>query len=92
MPVAHVFHIGVLGAVELVAGDADPLLDEHALGDTYWVRAAEEFTHLLFDWFYFIFTGASLHFTLMGERGYVARQWASEIDGMGVGAAPTTAR
>jgi hypothetical protein len=47
--VAHVQHVGVLGAADLVAADTDPLLDVHAARDRDRVRVAEELPGLLLD-------------------------------------------
>jgi hypothetical protein len=74
MPVAHVTDVGVFGAVELIGGYPDPLFDEDTLRNASGVRVTEEFTHLLLDRLYLVFTGASLYFTLLGGDGYVIRQ------------------
>jgi hypothetical protein len=79
--------------VELIGGDADPLLDEDVLRNALRVGVSEEFADLPLDWFDLVLARASLHFTLMSEGGYVARQRASEMAGMGSGvvAAPAAA-
>src|SRR2546423_10573726 len=58
MAVAHVLDVGVLGPVELVGGDANPLLDEYPLRDTGGIGVAEEFANLLLDRLNFVFARA----------------------------------
>lgn len=58
MPVAHALDVGVLGPVEFIRRDVDPLFDEYVLGDALGVGVSEKFSDLLLDRFYFIFPGA----------------------------------
>src|SRR5258707_269026 len=58
MAVAHVLDVRVLGPVEFIGGDSDPLLDEHPLRDTRRVGVPEDFPDLLLDRLDFIFAGA----------------------------------
>jgi hypothetical protein len=58
MPIAHVLDVSVLGSMEFIGRDADPLLDEHSLGDWCWVGVPEQFADLLLYWLDFIFARA----------------------------------